>query len=257
MDKSPKPNRSELSAYDLFITIITGLAVIGVMVILIPFFSGTAKELAISIDSFFCVLFFADFCYLWSSAPNKRAYFLKWGWIDFLGSLPYLSILRLLRIPRAFRVVQSIRKGRLKGLKQVLKKHPERTTFLGISLFAISIVSMSSYLILRLEQLSPTKNIKNASDALWWSIVTVTTVGYGDRVPTTNVGRIVAGLLMFVGIGIFSALTSYLSTAFINRPDQDQKRKDENDEITLRLNAIEQQLKELTALIKKKNDTEE
>lgn len=53
-------------------------------------------------------------------------------------------------------------------------------------------------------------------DALWWSFVTATTVGYGDLSPATNAGRIVASLLMLVGIGLIGSLTSSITSFFLH-----------------------------------------
>jgi voltage-gated potassium channel len=60
-------------------------------------------------------------------------------------------------------------------------------------------------------------NIKNGSDAVWWSIVTVATVGYGDRFPVTNEGRLIGTLMIVMGVSLFSVLTSYIATQFMAR----------------------------------------
>jgi voltage-gated potassium channel len=69
-------------------------------------------------------------------------------------------------------------------------------------------------------------NIKTASDALWWAYVTVTTVGYGDKYPVTNSGRLVGVLLMTIGVGLFGVLTGYLANAFLKPGSEEQSRKD-------------------------------
>ena len=53
-------------------------------------------------------------------------------------------------------------------------------------------------------------------DAIWWSFVTTTTVGYGDISPSTNIGRLIAAILMIIGIGLIGSLTSTITTYFIN-----------------------------------------
>ena len=63
-------------------------------------------------------------------------------------------------------------------------------------------------------------NITSFPDALWWSVVTVTTVGYGDRFPVTTVGRGIAFVMMMGGIGFFSGLTANLASFFV-RPQPD------------------------------------
>jgi hypothetical protein len=64
------------------------------------------------------------------------------------------------------------------------------------------------------EANAPKANIKTASDALWWGVVTMATVGYGDQYPVTNPGRIAGVFEMTVGVGIFSVLTSFLANWF-------------------------------------------
>ena len=64
----------------------------------------------------------------------------------------------------------------------------------------------------------PTASITSASDALWWVFVTITTVGYGDRYPVTNVGRAVAVLVMIAGVGLFGTLSGFLANQFLAPP---------------------------------------
>src|SRR5213075_2053255 len=66
-----------------------------------------------------------------------------------------------------------------------------------------------------------TSNIKSAGDAVWWSVTTVTTVGYGDRFPVTAAGRVIAIGLMFAGVGMFGALSGVIATLFLGRSTSD------------------------------------
>jgi voltage-gated potassium channel len=59
-------------------------------------------------------------------------------------------------------------------------------------------------------------NIKTAGDAVWWSATTVTTVGYGDKYPTTPAGRIVAAILMATGVGLFSTFSGTVAAILLN-----------------------------------------
>ena len=80
--------------------------------------------------------------------------------------------------------------------------------------------------MLAIELQAPTRNIKDASDALWYVYVTVTTVGYGDRYPVTNAGRVVGVLIMTVGVGLFGTLTGFLANAFVSpAKDSDEARR--------------------------------
>ena len=57
--------------------------------------------------------------------------------------------------------------------------------------------------------------VKNLGDGIWWALVTITTVGYGDITPLTTVGRIVASSLMFLGLGLIATITAIVSAKFI------------------------------------------
>jgi voltage-gated potassium channel len=75
-------------------------------------------------------------------------------------------------------------------------------------------VEISSLLIIKAEDNAWDANIHTASDAIWWSLVTVATVGYGDKYPVTNSGRIVGVGLMIVGVSLFGVFTSFLAQWF-------------------------------------------
>jgi len=69
--------------------------------------------------------------------------------------------------------------------------------------------------MLHLEKNAPGANITTASDALWYVIVTMSTVGYGDQYPVTNPGREMGSFIIVIGVGIFGTLTGYLANIFL------------------------------------------
>ena len=79
-------------------------------------------------------------------------------------------------------------------------------------------------------------NIATASDALWWAVVTVSTVGYGDEYPVSAEGRLIATLLIVISVGMLSILTAFVATWFLE-PDQDE-RDEEMSEIRAELGEI-------------------
>jgi voltage-gated potassium channel len=88
------------------------------------------------------------------------------------------------------------------------------------SLFRVLIAAagtlfVGAWLVLLFEVNAKGSNIHSYPDALWWAIVTVTTVGYGDRFPTTEGGRAVAVVLMLVGIGLIGVLTATVAWVFV------------------------------------------
>ena len=88
--------------------------------------------------------------------------------------------------------------------------------------------------------------IVKGEEALWWTIVTMTTVGYGDYVPTTTSGRLLAVVLMFLGVGLFGVLTSFLASAFATPARE--AREEEIAEIRKELAEIKQMLRDDSGL---------
>ena len=82
------------------------------------------------------------------------------------------------------------------------------------------------------------------ADALWWAIVTVTTVGYGDVIPTNSAGRIIAGFLMVAGVSAIPITTSLVVSVFVSRAQAQQRARDAEMQAQLmaRLERIEQAL---------------
>ena len=80
--------------------------------------------------------------------------------------------------------------------------------------FALGLVVIAATIVTSVET-TPNSQITSFEDAMWWSIVTVTTVGYGDMTPVTPIGRAIAMMLMLVGIGLFGGLTANLASLFV------------------------------------------
>ena len=171
------------------------------------FFLDSDSETARLIDLFdlgICFIFMIDFVRNICVAKSKTRYLLTWGPIDLLSSIPVYQGFRwtrLARIIRVFRAVKSIRvlihNGRNDFRHAVL--------IFGF-LFAEIVLIGSCFAVLHFESLDPSANLTHAGDVLWWSIVTISTVGYGEFYPVTVGGRFFAALLMFVGIGMFAML---------------------------------------------------
>jgi voltage-gated potassium channel len=165
-------------------------------------------------DDAICVFFLYEFSVRFYRAENKLQ-FMKWGWIDLLSSIPTLEyfrpgrafrLIRLLRVLRAFRSVKRL------GTHVFEKRTHGALT--SVALLAVLTIIFSSLAILQVED-DPSSNIKTAEEALWWSYTTITTVGYGDKFPVTSEGRIIAVILMTVGVGLFGTLTGFVASWFV------------------------------------------
>ena len=81
------------------------------------------------------------------------------------------------------------------------------------------VIIFSSITILYVED-KPECNIKTAEDAIWWTMTTITTVGYGDKFPITSIGRLIGILTMLVGIGLFGTYTAFIASWFVSNNEQ-------------------------------------
>ncbi|WP_231686768.1 potassium channel family protein [Bacillus sp. JCM 19034] len=129
--------------------------------------------------------------------------------LDLIAIIPFDSIFQLARIARLFRAIRliAISAHFLKPFFEIIRTNG----LYKVMTFTAILIFVSAIPIKSLEQ-----SIENYADALWWSIVTATTVGYGDISPETNIGRVIALILMLFGIGLLGMITGSIATYFIN-----------------------------------------
>lgn len=150
-------------------------------------------------------------------APNRTRYMLPLGLLSLLGSLPGAPIVRVLRIPALVISIREMRKTTSAELVSVARSQLAESTLLTGIAFAFLVAIVGGMAIVYVESPVDGSNIKSGSDALWYAIVTISTVGYGDRFPVTLPGRIIGAGMILVGVGIFSVLTGFISTKFLAR----------------------------------------
>ena len=192
---------------------------------LLPISDATFKLLSVY-DNLICVIFLIDFFLNMRGAAKKSDYFIKErGWLDLPGSIPSLGLLtnltkfagllRFARLSRLARITRLLRGENKKTLvKDILENRSRYAAFLTI-LLTILVLTVASVLVLQFESKAPGASITTGGDALWYAIVTITTVGYGDFYPVTAAGRITAVFIMFMGVGIIGALASILASLLV------------------------------------------
>ena len=156
--------------------------------------------------------FIVDFAVRLHLAPARRAYAVS-HWYDVaLIVLPMLRPLRLLRLLAFARVLNRSAAGSLVG---------RVSAYVGG--VAVTALLLGALAVLDAEQDAPGANIRSFGDALWWSVTTVTTVGYGDHFPVTTTGRFVAVALMVVGIACIGAVTAGVAAWLIAQVEADER----------------------------------
>jgi voltage-gated potassium channel len=229
MEQVAAAPRPKSNSYTIFIFVLTIISLIVMVVMLIPGLDDATVQVLSFYDNLICLIFLIDFFYNLMNSPKKSDYFIKdRGWLDLLGSMPslglltnagkYAGLLRLARLSRLARIARLMKGGGKEALiKDVLANRSRYTGFITI-LMTIIILTSSSVLVLQFEGKSPDANIKTGWDALWYAVVTITTVGYGDRYPVTVLGRITGVFIMFAGVGIIGVLASILSSILVGAP---------------------------------------
>ena len=167
-------------------------------------------------DLIICCVFLLDFLVRLRRAPDKLA-FMKWGWIDLISAIPVFDALRFGRLIRIVRVIRLLRAFRSTRTLLIHFFRNERLGSVGsvIAVFGL-IVSFGAITVLYVEEGVPGSTIQSAGDAFWWAIVTVTTVGYGDHLPASPEGRVVASLLMVAGVGLFGTLSGLVASLLVS-----------------------------------------
>ncbi|MDF1884252.1 ion transporter [Sulfurimonas sp. SAG-AH-194-C21] len=139
--------------------------------------------------------------------------------IDLLAILPFFHELRLLRIFILFRVFKLFRYARsFQTLAGVLAT--KKFEFITLGLFSSIVIFVSSVLIYVMEANNDASPINTLFDALYWSIVTISTVGYGDVTPVTDAGRFVAMLVITAGIAVLAFTTSLVVSALTDKLEE-------------------------------------
>lgn len=182
-------------------------------------------------------------------APS-RARHVRTAWFDLLIIVlsppflvpTYMEGTRTVRVVRLFRLLRLLRAVALaslgfKILRRVLGRH--RLHYVGA--MAIAIIGMGAMAVFLLER-GVNPSMTSVGDALWWAVVTATTVGYGDVSPVTVEGRVIAVALMVTGIGVIGAFTASVASFFL-----EHDRHAEEPAVEERLASIETKLDALLA----------
>lgn len=126
--------------------------------------------------------------------------------------LPAIRPLRLLRLVSfSGLIIQKIAVGKQFAIT------------MKVALFSVLTAYIAAVQITLLERESESANIRNIGDGLWWAMSTVTTVGYGDRYPTTSTGRVVALFLMLIGISLMGVITASVAAVFVKLSQSDSE----------------------------------
>ncbi|MFN2138046.1 MAG: ion transporter [Candidatus Promineifilaceae bacterium] len=205
------------SRYELYMLLVSMLALFNFIVVLLPNVDPQIKGVISIITPLITIVFMADFLYRFFTAESKRDYLLHdWGWADLLAAMP-VQAMAIFRIFRAIKVVHYMRQFGLRTMLHDLRRDRAGSVLFITIFLVILVLELGSITMLYFESASPEANITTPGDAVWWAIVSVTTVGYGDQYPVTSAGRVVGVLVMVLGLILFGVLTGFLANFFVQR----------------------------------------
>lgn len=149
-------------------------------------------------------IFIAEFTSRLAASRDRRAY-LRGHWLDLLALVPAVRQIRLLRLLRLLRLIRALT-GIYRALLHVerLLAHRAIASLIAIWFGVMLLSSLGMYA----AEYGVNEAVESPLDALWWGVVTMTTVGYGDIAPQTTEGRLAAVVLMVLGISLFGIITA-------------------------------------------------
>jgi voltage-gated potassium channel len=224
-----------------WVVLVATLLLIPVLIIEFESNSTGWKEFATAANWAIWAIFVAEMVFILRVAPRPKAA-LRAHWLDvtvIVLTVPLVNgLLASMRLIRLARLIRLFRAGTI--LTRMLQREKALTSgaaFRFVALITVFVVVVAG----SVEAIVETKDFHHSTwQGIWWAVVTVTTVGYGDLAPTTVAGRIVAIVLMFVGIGFLSVLTATIASFFVKT-----ERSEESDEILAALHRVEGELAEL------------
>jgi voltage-gated potassium channel len=231
------------TTYELFVAALSTLSIVNLALYYLvsdPIVFGVVRI----IDGLLSLIFLGDFTYRLFTADSEAGYFLKqFGWADLFACLPFpqAKILRVFRIFRAGRLMG------IYGARNMLRRFLEDRAHsaLLVLLFCIILtLEFGGMGIAAFEERAPEANIHTPGDAVWYTYVAITTVGFGDHYPVTSGGRLVSVIIMSVGVALFGTLTAYLANAFLTPPRRKRLETTTANDPKVKLAELRQMLEE-------------
>jgi voltage-gated potassium channel len=206
--------------------IIVVLALVSVALLLLELVEELAPQqrlLIERVDLGIAAIFLIEFLWRFHRAKEKWPFF-RHSWWELLAAIPITSDvaralrgLRLLRIVRIVRLVRVIRLGaRINVLLDEARMFGEQTQLITVATTLATVVVCGA-LGFHYFEYGVNPNVKSFWDSIWWSTTTITTVAYGDVYPVTTGGRVVAILLLIVGLGAFGLYTAAVASWMVRR----------------------------------------
>ena len=197
--------------------VFASIAIMGAETFALP---DALKEALYVADISLSLIFVAEYVYRIATAENRRAYATSfYGIIDLVALSPILihaaaslRVLRLLRVLRVLRLLKVTRyTNALDRYQQALRSIAAEATLFGSVAFVF--ITSFAFLIYEVEHDAQPEVYSNVFDSVWWAVISLTSVGYGDVYPITTAGRLLTLAMVLTGMGIVAVPTALLASA--------------------------------------------
>lgn len=220
--------------FDVYLLWIILASVVTVMTESVPHIGLQYKDFFLVLEWVFTIVFTIEYIIrIWISPKPLKYIFSLWGIIDLLSILPtylsfliagyhYLLIVRIFRLLRVFRILKLARfNNEAQALMNALK-----SSLYKISIFLIAVVAIVTFLgtIMYVVE-GGERGFSSIPQSIYWAIVTVTTVGYGDMVPHTVLGKFISSFAMILGYAIIAVPTGIITVEMSRSQNKDNKCK--------------------------------
>ncbi|MGJ8713657.1 MAG: ion transporter [Maribacter stanieri] len=221
--------KSRIFAY--FIQILIFVSILSFSFETVPDLEPSTRKILRIIEVFSVIIFTIEYVLrIYVSDKKSKFIFSFFGIIDFLAILPfYLSLgvdlrsLRALRFLRLFRILKLMRYNKAieRFSRAISLAKEEVLLFLIVTLILIYFSAVGIYYF---EHEVQPKNFASIFDSLWWAIITLTTVGYGDVYPITVGGKVFTFFILMIGLGIVAIPTGIISSALTKSVDKTEEK---------------------------------
>lgn len=210
--------------FDVILMIFIGLSVSAVLIDSMPEAHRRYGDLLLNLEWAFTIIFSIEYILrIYTTRKPLKYIFSFYGIIDFIAILPtylslvftgtqFLLVIRILRLLRVFRVLKLARYVRASDVLRIALKNSKHKiiVFLEVVIILVTIVGSLIYLIE-----GPERGFTSIPISIYWAVVTLTTVGYGDIAPVTFLGRFLASIVMIIGYAIIAVPTGILSVEMV------------------------------------------
>lgn len=215
--------------FDLFIQFLIVVSIVSFTIETLPDLGDDTRRLLRRVEIVVVLVFTLEYLLRIVVADNRLSFvFSFFGMIDLLAILPFyiatgvdLRSLRIFRLLRIFRAFKLIRFSQAAQRFSVAFKsiRAELTLFFLASLFLLYVSAVGIY---HFEHPAQPEQFRSVIDSMWWSVTSLTTVGYGDMYPVTTGGKIFTFFVLMVGLGLVAVPSGLIASALTSMPTDDE-----------------------------------